>query len=385
MIALLTHGNVVSGTSWDFVANDLTALHHKLYLLQFGNILQRVAGNGDDICKLPFLKRTNAILPTHHLRRHGGRRLYSLARRHSILDKIGEFGRLRPVGKWTNAAAKGDFHPAGNSQTATFLPQCLEAVFAARRLGIPRGVLAEGVVVGRKFQVDTSFLHQVSRCFVQFDGMLDGVHAGLDTIAQTFSPERMACRPFAMPVRLVHDSLHFFLRKSGVTSQRAVGFKFVFGSRVELDPVRAIVNLFANGLPRGPRPIHGLIVSWQAYFRRAQNTLACCDQAHGRNLHSRPYEVTSINRPLDVHVSVAAAVAHQVAQGGEARPQILLRVGKCEQRSILARIIDWACKGRPPWLDAVEPKAKNVRVSVNQSRQNRGFAKVNNVRARWNL
>jgi hypothetical protein len=188
-----------------------------------------------------------------------------------------------------------------------------------------------------------------------------------------------------MPVRLVHDSLHFFLGKSRVTSQRAVGLKFVVGRRVELDPVRAIVNLFANGLPRGPQTIYGLIVSWQAYFRRAQNTLACCDQTHRGNLHSRPYEVPAINRLLDVYVSVAAAVAHQVAQGGEARPQILLRVGKCEQRPILARIIDWACKGRPPRLDSVEPEAKNMRVPVNQSRQNCGFAKVNNLRAKWNL
>src|SRR5580692_6829262 len=368
MIALLSHDSFVSGTSFDFVANYLATLHYKLHLFQFGNILQRVAGHGDDIGKLPFLERANAILPTHHFRRHGGCCLDSLARRHSIVDQIGELGRLRSVWKWTNTTAKGNSHAVRDGQATTLFSQRLQAVFAASGFGIPRCVLAEGIVVGRKFQVDAFSLHQLHGWFVQFDGVLDSVHAGLDTITQTFPSESMACRLFPMAVRLVHDGLYFFRRKSGVTSQRTVRFELVIGRRVELDPVCAVVNLFANRLSRGPRSVNGLIVSWQAYFRRAQDALACCHQTHCGDLHPRPYEVSAVNRPLNVHVSVAATVTHEIAQGGEARPQVLLSVSKCEQCSIFAGIVDRACEGRPSWLDSVEPKSKNMRVPVNQSR-----------------
>ena len=49
------------------VFDDFPALHHKLYALQFGDILQRIAGHGDDIGVLTLVERAYAVLPSQNL------------------------------------------------------------------------------------------------------------------------------------------------------------------------------------------------------------------------------------------------------------------------------------------------------------------------------
>src|ERR1700730_7395481 len=96
--------------------NYLATLHYKLHALEFGNVCERIAGNGDDIRELSLLERANLILPTHHCRGHGGRRLDGLARRHSIPDQVGKLGGLRSVWKWADTRPKSNLHAAGNCQ-----------------------------------------------------------------------------------------------------------------------------------------------------------------------------------------------------------------------------------------------------------------------------
>src|ERR1700691_1395969 len=54
--------------SWcNIVPDNLPALHHKLDALQFGDIGQRVPGDGDQIGVFTLVDRTDAILPTQRL------------------------------------------------------------------------------------------------------------------------------------------------------------------------------------------------------------------------------------------------------------------------------------------------------------------------------
>ena len=55
------------GLTSQIILDDLSALHHKLNALEFGDVLQRVPGNGDDIGVLTLFERTDPILPSQHL------------------------------------------------------------------------------------------------------------------------------------------------------------------------------------------------------------------------------------------------------------------------------------------------------------------------------
>src|SRR5882724_3544550 len=197
--------------------------------------------------------------------------------------------------------------------------------------------------------------------------MLDSVSPGLYAIAQAFASERMACCFLPVPVRFIYDCLDLLLCKSGIASQSAIRLKLIVSRRMKFDPVGAVMNLLADGLPRGPRSVNSLIASRQVHFRRTQNTFSRRHQSHRGNLHARPGEIPPVNRLLDIHIGVAAAVAHQVAQGGETRPQILLCVGECEQCPVFACVVDWARKRWPSRLDAIQSKSKHMRVTVDQT------------------
>src|SRR5690349_24995401 len=131
-----------------------------------------------------------------------------------------------------------------------------------------------------------------------------------------------------MPMSFVDNGIDLFFGKSWVGPQCSVGLEFIVRGGVELDPVRAIVDLFADGLACRPRAVHSLIIRWQAYLWRTENSLTCGHQPHGGHLHTRSLKKSPVNGSLDVHVGVAAPVAHQIAQGRESRAQILLGVGE---------------------------------------------------------
>ena len=72
-------------------------------------------------------------------------------------------------------------------------------------------------MIRRQFQVYPFLLNQISRGFVQFDGVFDGIDAGFNAIAQTFAAKCMARNLFLMPVGLIDDCFHFFLRECRIT------------------------------------------------------------------------------------------------------------------------------------------------------------------------
>src|SRR5882757_4738043 len=136
--------------------------------------------------------------------------------------------------------------------------------------------------------------------------MLDGVGTRFNTITQTLSAESVAGRLLAVAVGFIDDGRDLFFREGRIAKQFAVGLNFVASGRVELNPIRTIVNLFTYRLARSPRAIHSLIIAWQVYFRGTQHTFPGRDQSHGGNLHPRPRKNTAVNDSLDVHIGIAA-------------------------------------------------------------------------------
>ena len=139
---------------------------------------------------------------------------------------------------------------------------------------------------------------------------------------------------------------------------------------MKLNPVRAIMDLFPNGLACGPRIVHRLVISRQANLRRPLDSFAGGDQPHGGNLHPGTLEIAEIDGPLDVDVSVTSSVTHQITERRESRTKILLRIGERQKGAVLASIINGAGKRRPTWLDPIKTKPKHMCVSINQARQN---------------
>src|SRR5258708_4094684 len=143
--------------------------------------------------------------------------------------------------------------------------------------------------------------------------------------------------------------------------------------------------LFTPRLPRSPWSIHRLIISRQIYFRGAQDAFAGCHKPHGGHLHARPLKVPTVDRLLDVDIRVAADVAHQIAQSGEARTKVFLRIGESEEGPIFPRVVDRTGERRSARLDAIESESKYVGVSVNQSWKHGGLAEVEHLRIRRDL
>src|ERR1700720_3854033 len=93
--------------------------------------------------------------------------------------------------KRPDSAAEGNLQAAGNRQASAFFTQRLQAVFCAGGFGITSRVVAEGIVVSGQLEVDALLFHLVRGGFVEFDGMFDGVRAGLDAVPQPLAAKRV--------------------------------------------------------------------------------------------------------------------------------------------------------------------------------------------------
>src|SRR5258708_2019962 len=195
----------------------------------------------------------------------------------------------------------------------------------------------------------------------------------------------MTRRFFLMAMRFVDNGIHLFFGKRCLAPQLAVGFKFVIRGGVELDPVRSIVNLFADSLACRPGAINRLVIPRELHLRRAEDSLSRSDETHRRDLHARSLEKSAVNGFLDVHIGIAASVAHQIPQARESRPQILLGIRQREQRAVFASIVNRAGEWRSPRLDVVESISEDVRVPVDKSGQHGAFAEVKHLRPSGNL
>src|SRR5207302_7890203 len=122
------------------VFDDLSALHHEFDSLKFGDVGQRIAGNGDDIGEFAFLDGSHTILPTEHFGIRHGPGLDGLCRRHAgTLDEPLEFVSLYSVGERIaiDSTADQDFEAfGGNRHRNSFLKNWNDPVLAAGISGV---------------------------------------------------------------------------------------------------------------------------------------------------------------------------------------------------------------------------------------------------------
>src|SRR5205823_14680799 len=96
------------------VTQNLSALHHEFHALKFCDICQRIPTYGHEIGELSALDRTDAAVPSHHLRIHDGRGANNLRRRHPELDHVFEFLGLGAVGKGPDSSPETNFDAGGD-------------------------------------------------------------------------------------------------------------------------------------------------------------------------------------------------------------------------------------------------------------------------------
>src|ERR1700704_2337593 len=96
--------------SLQLVLEYLSALHHELDSLKFGNVGYRIARDSNHVGELASIKRADAILPSHEGRSPHGCRANCLRRSHPELHHVGEFFRLTSMQKWASTRAKRNLH-----------------------------------------------------------------------------------------------------------------------------------------------------------------------------------------------------------------------------------------------------------------------------------
>src|SRR5262245_20197296 len=80
--------NAIRTLSGDHGASLLdyrATLHHELHVIQFGDVFQWIAIDGDDVGEAPDIKRADAILPAKQLGSVHCRRADDVERRHAPL------------------------------------------------------------------------------------------------------------------------------------------------------------------------------------------------------------------------------------------------------------------------------------------------------------
>ena len=162
----------------------------------------------------------------------------------------------------------------------------------------------------------------------------------------------------------------------GIDEQFAGRAEGIVARRENLDPVGAVVNLFADGAAGVIGAGDGFVAAGNGDSREADGGNDGAD-SFGRNLQARAGEIAAIDGVAHVHVAVAFAMGAEVAHGGESGAQIGLRFF---QRRGASRLRSRWSRARPPGERVV-----NVRMAVDQAGQDRGLAEVNHLGSGGNL
>ncbi len=198
--------------------------------------------------------------------------------------------------------------------------------------------------------------------------MLDGVHTRPQRRSDSIAADRMRRHFFADAVRFVHDGFGFFIGKIHHRMQNPIRFKAVAPVGVILNPVRSVHRLFTHCLARAVGSIHIL------HSRRhlelpgitKQRIHSCGGHRTRGHLHARAGHFAIGNRRLHVHVRVESVRKSDVC------------VARRQDRAIRNRLLEQLCV---VLLRSDVSLQENVRVRINESRQNGGLRKVNHFNA----
>jgi hypothetical protein len=154
---------------------------------------------------------------------------------------------------------------------------------------------------------------------------------------------------------------------------------------VHLDPVRAVVELFACGLARFHRAVDNLCAFWHLQFRRVpfQRISPSGRDRPRHHQQPRPRNVASLNRLLDADIPVTRPLGFHVAECGEAllqRPPGRDRGSRRPHRQRRGQNVSVVAA-----LRGIFSLQKDVRVRIDQARKHGLFRQVDHRRADRNL
>src|SRR5260370_24461159 len=103
-----------------------------------------------------------------------------------------------------------------------------------------------------------------------------------------------------MGIRFVHNRLQFSERKSGVEEQVARRAEGPTRNGVRLDPIGAVMKLFADGFARILQPVNLPAGPRQSYSRNSQIIRARRNDSPRRNLQPGAVEEDPVDRVADI-------------------------------------------------------------------------------------
>src|SRR5580704_4855134 len=245
---LLTTEDWRLATGVRLVLEDLAIFHHELNVSQFLNVLERVAGDGDDVGEGAGSDHADLPGQVEHLGGAQSRAADDVHGRHAEFDHVGEFlsDRFGPRDA-SHVGAEDDLHSGFDGLAeALFVNRRAEPVALTRwRVGrTPVAVVdaERGTVPG------TLFEHLRDVGIPELEAVFDGVASAIESALQADSAVGVAGDFFAPAMRFVDDGLKLFEGERRLRHQLAVFANPRTVRHVDLDPVGAVVELFASGL-----------------------------------------------------------------------------------------------------------------------------------------
>ena len=206
--------------------------------------------------------------------------------------------------------------------------------------------------------------------------MLERVAAAIQGALQADAVVGMASHFLAPAVGFVHDRLQFFHGERGLGDQFAILSHPGTMGHVNLDPVGAVIELFARRLARLDRAIDDLRAFGHVEFRRIAFEVVAAGGGDGAgdDEQPRPGNVSAFDRLLDSDVAVARAFGLQIAQRGETLLQRAPRRNRGPRRAKGQRIFQDV--GVVASLRRVFSLQENVGMGIDQAGQYGGVREI---------
>ena len=318
---------------------------------------------------LPLSTEPIAVAPSHHFGVDRGARLdRARGRQLRALDQPLEIERLGAVrvGRAVDAASHHHFDARRcPGHRHRLLEDRDHAVLAACRLLVVVVHIRLGVAHQRRIVGELLRRHRVELFLSQAEAVLDRVAACGDRVLLPLAAEDVARRLLVEAMGFIDQRLQHRQRIGHDVAHLARRRERIGTRRIELDPIRALADLIAHrrACLIGRRHDRG-------GERIVRPRIRCTgpDDPARRHLHPRSVDQALVEGVPHIDVGIAVAVARHVAQRGETRAQIGLRVLDRDHRRHLAR-------------DAVLGVVEDVRMGVDQPRQHRLARQVDDLGA----
>ena len=253
---------------------------------------------------------------------------------------------------------------------------------AVRRVG--RGPVV--IVRGQRGAVPRTLLHHLGDLRVgNFQAMFNRVATAIQSALQTDAVVSVTSYFPPPAVSFVHDRLQFFDGESGLRDQFAMLSHPGAMSHVNLDPVGAVVKLFARRLPRLDRAVDNLRSLGHDELGSVALKVVASGSGDGASHHEHPRSgnVAAFDRLLDSHIAITRAFSLQIADRGKALLQGAPGRDRGPRRAQCQRISENV--GVVAALRRVFSLQEDMGMRVDQAGQYGGVREIDGGRTRGNF